>query len=111
MSGKSVRRLHPGNPREILQPRQCLLNSFKTATHYENTTIAIKRHSHLCRGYYRALCGWLRRGGIGKHNFSAYCGGIPRAHTSDPEATADLRFPATLPNRAGHRERTRFLRV
>ena len=49
--------------------------------------------------------------GVRKHNLPAYCGGIPRAHTSDPEATANLRCPATLPSRAGHRERTRFLRV
>ena len=82
---------------EVLLSRQHLLNSLKPGTPYENTTIAIKRHSHLCRSCYRALCGWLCRGGIRKHNIPAYCGGIPRAHPADAEATANLRCPATLP--------------
>ena len=35
-----------------------------------------------------------------------------RARTPQtPNATANLRCPAALPRRAGHRERTRFLRV
>src|SRR4029077_11526382 len=104
-------RLQPGNTAEILQSRQHLLNSLKPGTPYENTTIAIKRYSHLCRSCYCALCGWLRWGGIRKHNISAYGGGIPRAHPADAEATANLRCPATLPGPSGHRERTRFLRV
>ena len=93
---------------EVLLSRQHLLIHLNQATHYENTTIAIKRHSHLCRGCYRALCGWLCRGGIRKHNIPAYCGGIPRAHTADAEATANLCCPATLPSRAGHREQDTF---
>src|SRR4029077_1772706 len=104
-------RLQPGNTAEVFQPRQHLLNSLKPSTPYENTTIAIKRYSHLCRSCYRALCGWLRWGGIRKHNISAYGGGIPCAHPADAEATADLCRPATVPGPSGHRERKNLLRL
>src|SRR6476660_7314590 len=96
---------------EVLLSRQPLLNSFKTATHHENTTIAIKRHSHLCRSCYHALCGSLRRSGIRKHNIPAYFGGIPRAHPADAEATANLCRPAIIPSPPDHRERKNLLRL
>src|SRR6476469_5407803 len=111
MSENWLCHLQSGDTCDILQPRQRLLNSLKTATHYENTTIAIKRHSHLCRGCYRALCGWLCRDGIRKHNVPAHCRGIPRADTADAKTTADLRRPAALSSGAGHHKRTRFLRL
>ena len=88
--------MQASNRRDI-QPRQNLLNSLKTGTLYENKTIAIKRHSHLCSSCDRALCGWLCRDGIRQHYIPAYCGGIPRAHPADAQATANLCRPATVP--------------
>src|SRR4029453_2200656 len=96
--GGELCRLQSGNTAEILQPRQHLLNSLKPDTPYENTTIAIKRHSHLCcSGRHAVPCG-LCIVGISEHDIVAHRRWLPRTHAANAAATANLCRPATVPS-------------
>src|SRR6266516_8149623 len=71
-------------------------NSVKTKRTHENKTNQIKHHPDLHLRGRRALCGRLRRDGISEHNIAALSSRLPRAYSTNAEATANVCRPAAL---------------